>query len=98
MSDNQDGFDEKDVQVWKWTIEGMSKNILGEFVEAIHYNSLMAEREALKSQLEMANGIIKFYSVKHKRDCHHDDPSWCTEFCNDHGFKAREYLRGLEKK
>lgn len=42
--------------------------------------------------------VVEMYSPKTKRDCQHNDPSWCNQFCNDYGSLARSMAKkyGIE--
>lgn len=62
-------------------------------VEIENSNKLAQDQE---DRIAEAEKIIKFYSVK-KRVCHHDDPSWCDDRCEDGGFQAREYIAKRKK-
>ena len=53
---------------------------------------LLTEIERLKKELAEARDVIEFYSSRIKRDCQHDDPSWCNETCNDYVAMARQWL------
>lgn len=47
---------------------------------------------SLTEELVEARKALKNYTSRIKRDCNHDDPSWCTETCNDHGASARFFF------
>ena len=70
-----------DIDIYKAIDEGLVDRT---FVRKSDHDTAIQD---LKADLER---MVKMYAPKIKRNCQHDDPSWCNEHCNDFGNLARE--------